>query len=213
MLLKATFSTPDWNRNDEKVDQDGWELAAFNTYPVLLLGHNYWANPFDAIVGKVSSLTKKPVLSGVAELMADEDGKGRRLFALAQFLGALTTSPGFIPLEWELIRDSADGTKEPRTRLWFHRQELLELSVPTIPANAAALAYAVKQGLITDDLKPLVIESADVPCPPLPSPSPEGARLDGADSGQDTEALSRIMGGLSQAGLLLDLHRVGRRLP
>lgn len=205
MLLRAVFSTSEWNRNDEKVDQEGWETASFAAYPVILLGHDYESAPFDAVVGKalIETLTKKPNLSGVFELMNDEDGKGRRLYALAKFLGALTTSPGFIPLEWEMV----DNPDKPWKRVHYHAQELIELSVPTIPANASALAFAVQNGLLTDDLKPLVRQTEDAPVALAPSAP---ARKDGLAGAVGPEIPVEALLGLATARLLLGRYTAGR---
>ncbi len=114
--------------------QNGWDLSAFKRNPVILAFHDSASLP----VGKATSV-------GV------QDGKltvGVK-FAQTEFAKAVTAmlsggymravSVGFAPTEWAFAKaGSRQGGID------FNKQELLEVSVVPVPANAACLLTGIE---------------------------------------------------------------------
>lgn len=134
--LRFVASDESVDRYGDIVRQDGWDLAAFKRNPVALFGHAH-----DNIVGKYSRvwLEGKKLLS---ELMLAEAGTG----AIVDYVRALVrqgmlkaVSVSFLPLEWEYRRDEKNDNI---VGYEFTKQELLEISLVSVPANAEALAMA-----------------------------------------------------------------------
>jgi len=130
----ASTSTPD--RFGDVIMQDGWILDQFKKNPVIPWGHDY----------------TKPPVARAEEIYVDGD----KLVFLAKFpepgtydladtvfelyrQGFLKAfSVGFIPLEYEPNEHGG---------MTYKRQELLEISAVTVPANPEALMLAYKSML------------------------------------------------------------------
>lgn len=129
--LTAIASTNSVDRHGEIVDNNGWELKAFKKNPVLLWGHDH-NEPAIGVSkktwiegsGKQAKLMITPVFHDVTE-------KARAVKALVEMGVIKTLSVGFKPLE------SPDGVT-------FTKNELLEVSVVNVPANADAMMLAYK---------------------------------------------------------------------
>jgi HK97 family phage prohead protease len=141
--------------SDESVDRygdiiraSGWQLENFRRNPVLLYGHQSSALPI-----------------GTVEPIAVE---GTELVAHAKLAKPGTSA--FIDTVWELIqqdvlRASSVGflplaapnpiydTDKHLTGFEFIAQELLELSVVSVPANPNALALAKQRSLSADEMR------------------------------------------------------------
>ena len=137
--VRYTISTGTVDRQNDTVSVTGWDLTAFLLNPVVLWGHDARSLPIGrcvdiandgaalkAVVEYVPS--DMPVVGELAEAVLRMSRTG--------FLSA--TSVGFRPLEYEFAkdRDDDDSWWAP---LDFIRQELLEFSIVTIPANPEAL--------------------------------------------------------------------------
>lgn len=127
----AIASTNAVDRHGEVIDNNGWELKAYKKNPVILWGHDHnepaigiskrtWVDG----VGKKAKLMIQPVLHDVTE-------KARAVKTLVEMGVIKTLSVGFKPLE------SPDGVT-------FTKNELLEVSMVNVPANAEAMALAYK---------------------------------------------------------------------
>ena len=121
------------DRMGDVITVDGWDLKNFKRNPVVLFGHQMRSLP----IGKVTRVWKdtKQLLATTLFDSSDEfasqvEGKIRR-----GFLNAV--SVGFRPLEMEEIKDSNSDSFFPG--FWFLSQELLELSVVSVPAHPKAL--------------------------------------------------------------------------
>jgi len=134
--------------SDESVDRygdiirvAGWDLSHFRNNPVLLFGHDSRSIigrvPEIAIEGRQLIATAEFRPEGDSEL-ADDIWRGVQ----GDFIRA--TSVGFLPtVEPKPIRAEPDEEGYARLTGWeFIGQELLELSVVSVPANPQALALA-----------------------------------------------------------------------
>ena len=132
--LDFVLSDNSVDRYGDIIDAKGWDLKAFKKNPIALFGHSSgfpignWANV--RIEGEK--------LIGTLQLAAK--GTSARIDELISLVeqGVLrAVSVGFRPLESEPI-----NPKEPWGGQRYLKQELLETSLVSVPANPAALAIA-----------------------------------------------------------------------
>lgn len=147
-IFIASTSTPD--RVGDVVEQN-WDLKAFKKNPILLFQHNSHALP----IGKVKQIwTEQDGNKTFAKVEATPEGMDATAdkvwrFIKTGFLNAV--SVGFRPIEEPKERvDEKSG----RWLGWiFPRNELLELSVVSVPANQEAIAVARSLNLSERDIK------------------------------------------------------------
>lgn len=129
--VKGIFSTSDTDRHGEIVDQKGWNFSNFLRNPVVLFAHDH----YQPAIGKVISigLNMQEQLEGVVKFAVEEYDFAKTIFQLikGKYMGAF--SAGFINNE---LDQREDGT------IVLVKNELLEMSVVNVPANALALAKA-----------------------------------------------------------------------
>lgn len=122
--------------SDESVDsygdviqQNGWDFSRFNKNPIALFGHSA-AFP----IGTWKDIrVKDGQLIGTLEFA--KDGTSDRIDEIKRLAeqGILrATSVGFMPLDWE---EAAQGLR-------FTKQELMEVSLVSVPANSNAVQIA-----------------------------------------------------------------------
>ena len=138
-VVRFTISTPSIDRENDTVAIEGWDLDAFRRNPVVLWAHDQRCLP----IGKAFDLDiEGDALKASVEFVGSEVPEvGQRAEAVLQlcrsgFLSA--TSVGFRPTEYDIATSRDDGES------WFPpmnflRQELLEFSIVTVPANSEAL--------------------------------------------------------------------------
>lgn len=131
---EAVISTRDADRDGDIIEPDGWELENYRKNPVVLFAHD-----------------PRLVVGGTDDIRATNDGLvakfhfnlqtqlGRELNALYAAGDMRAFSVGFMPLEYEEIRE--DGRVKGYR---FTRQELYEFSAVAIPANPNALVRMEK---------------------------------------------------------------------
>lgn len=170
--LDVIISSDRPNRTNDVVHQN-WELESYQRYPVVLLGHRD-EDPSANIIGKNLALKVKreaghKVLVGTDRLMQDETGM--RLRRVAEFLGSLAVSVGFVPLEVKLREQEkqSDGTTRA-PGLDFLHNEKVEHSIVVIPANRDGAARLIAQGLIDARLLNHLRLVADGPAPEMRDP-------------------------------------------
>jgi hypothetical protein len=162
--------------SDESIDRynttfaaDGWETRNFEKNPVLLWCHNASALP----VGKVRSISTSPSRTLVAEaefFTADLNPDADRIMRMID-AGVLAVSHRFEPLEYKynLDREGKSGEWSYYPPIDYLRQELLEVSIVTVPGNANALPMRDLKDV--DDLRLIaeaaMVRAADVPAPRL----------------------------------------------
>jgi hypothetical protein len=140
-IIEFTASDDTLDRYDEVIDAKGWDLTNYRRNPVFQNSHKYGDVVFT--LGKsIETVVRGNALVQKIEFAVDINPVARLAFDLYKggFLNAV--SVGFIPLDWE------EGGGASKYRRKFLKQELLELSAVSIPANPNALANAVKCGAV-----------------------------------------------------------------
>lgn len=145
--FKVIASTGDIDRDNEIIDQNGWELSNYLKNPVILFGHNsrelpigvatkvYVENDQLIIEGKFASKEANPMAENVKVLYDEKIIK--------------TVSVGFIGKEYEI-----KTINQKEVWIWT-KAELLELSFVPVPANPEAVSLMKEKGL---DVKTLTQE-------------------------------------------------------
>jgi HK97 family phage prohead protease/HK97 family phage major capsid protein len=152
--LEFVLSDETVDRMGDIISADGWVLANFKKNPIALFGHSSsfpigtWSN-IRVEAGKL-----------IARLNLAARGTSARLDELISLVeqGVLrAVSVGFIPLKAEPIDEKRpfDGTR-------FLKQELLETSLVSVPANPAALQLAKSMKISDETLSLAFGEHADV---------------------------------------------------
>jgi HK97 family phage major capsid protein/HK97 family phage prohead protease len=139
------------DRMGDVIEQDGWELANFRRNPIALFGHS---SGFP--IGKWHDVAVKDgQLRGRLELMPAVSDRLREI-QTAVAAGVLrAVSVGFRPIDMEPIKDSEDFGYR------FTKQELVECSLVSVPANPNALSIAKAIGLSRDTQRLIFGELAD----------------------------------------------------
>jgi hypothetical protein len=125
------FSTFDEDRDEERIDPRGWEIANYIKNPVVQWAHDHRI----PAIGYTDSIDCKDALSGnVIFNSKDIDpfgwGIGQRVACGAIRAGSV----GFLILKVEIIEDGRES------KLIFRNQELLEFSICNVPSNPFALS-------------------------------------------------------------------------
>jgi HK97 family phage prohead protease len=140
--------TPD--RYNDVIQASGWQLANFKNNPIALFGHD---NSFPIGIWENVKVVGKQL---IAKLVPAAKGTSQRIDEIVSLIEQRVlkaASVGFKPLASEPRQDGRGYL--------FTKQELLETSIVTVPANPSALAVA-KSLHISDDTKALVFgELAD----------------------------------------------------
>lgn len=127
--IRFIMSTPDEDRHGEKIDQRGWDFKNFMTNPVVLWGHDHSI----PAIGKVVDLSiVDGNTEGTVKFAYDEHDLAKTIFELCAGGYISAVSVGFRNKRWEMNED--DDT------ITLLENELYELSIVNIPANARALA-------------------------------------------------------------------------
>lgn len=154
--VRVVLSTGSVDRDGDTIDPSGWDLEAYAKNPVVLFGHDRRSPP----VGRALRVwTEGGALKADVEFAPTEDGRECEALVRGGFLSA--ASVGFEAVEYG-PRKSEDGT----SGIAFSRQELLEFSFVTIPANAEAL---VEQRAARDAIAKSFTTAAQPPMPEVPA--------------------------------------------
>ncbi len=139
--ISFVASTDTVDRYGDVINQDGWNIAAYERNPVVLLNHNANSLP----IGKGAVAVKNGQLMIDVEFDKDDE-LAQRVERKARngFLNAV--SVGFNPIESveraRLPKDHPAYTE--RGGNYFNKSELLEVSIVTIPANSEATTLSAK---------------------------------------------------------------------
>ncbi len=131
------------DRDGDTIDQGGWKLDDYNKNPVLLWGHNPYIPP----IGKTSNLRFETGLLKFDFEFAKTD-MGNELKALVKDGFLNTFSVGFIP---------HDFGNEKEGQATFTEQELLEISLVTIPSNPDAMVTSRSFGNLSAQTKSFLL--------------------------------------------------------
>ena len=157
----ASDDLPTFVLSDETVDSvgdiieaKGWDLSRFKgatANPIALFNHNHnepigiWQNV------KVDGTRLVGALKLAAEGTSDTIDKVRKLIAQGMLVAV---SVGFRPTKWEPIENSRDGGYR------YQKQQLLECSVVSVPANpSAVLIRSENPGLTAGEAEQLLAEA------------------------------------------------------
>jgi HK97 family phage prohead protease len=141
-LLDIVASDETVDRYREIISASGWVLDNYRNNPVILNNHQY-----DNIAHTLGRADVTEIRNGALcqriRWAVDANPVAAVAFRLYKggFLRAF--SVGFHPLEWQDMDDPADTCRRKYTK-----QELLEVSAVSIPANPNALALALKCGTV-----------------------------------------------------------------
>ena len=145
--LRFTISTDSVDREQDRIALAGWDLANFKRNHVVLWGHDSSRLP----IGRAFDVKiEGGALKASVEFIPSDTPEGGQfaesVYRLARggFLGA--TSVGFRPLKWDYTNDQSRGADDWFPGIDFEEQELVELSVVTVPANPEALIEAPGPG-------------------------------------------------------------------
>jgi HK97 family phage prohead protease len=141
--LRFVISSGMVDRERDIIDPKGWDLEWFRRNPVVLWAHNYEAFP----VGKANDvdLVDGKLMATVRFLPSDMPLAGpvaEAVYRMAKDGWLAATSVGFRPLEWAYTSDKDRGADDWFPGVDFYRQELVEFSIVTVPANPEALIEA-----------------------------------------------------------------------
>lgn len=158
-MISATISTENPDRQNDTIALKGWNLSNYKTNPVILLNHASRSLPIGIATSTFRSRKENSLKQTILFNSKDLDPTG---FQVGEFYknGKMRAfSVGFRALEWEVNKDrSGEGPWD--VAIDFTKQELLENSAVTIPANSDALADAKSMGTLPGFLK-MAIEAID----------------------------------------------------
>jgi HK97 family phage prohead protease len=145
--LRFTISTGVVDREQDRIALAGWELANFQRNPVVLWAHDAGRLP----IGRAYDLRiEDAALKASIEFIPSDTPEGGQLaeavYRLARSGFIAATSVGFRPIKWAYTRDQGRGADDWFPGIDFEQQELVELSVVTVPANPEALIEAPGPG-------------------------------------------------------------------
>ena len=136
------MSTFDTDRDFEKVDPKGWNLKNYLSNPVILWSHDYSI----PAIGYAENVKAETVLEG--DIVFNDKEFDEFGWSIGQRVkcGALRCgSVGFIAEEVEFLE-----AKDRECDLIFRKQELLEFSICSVPANPFAQNSGTKRLEITE---------------------------------------------------------------
>ena len=145
--LRFTISTGSVDRERDTIAIAGWDLANFKNNPVVLWGHDASRLP----IGRAFDVTVEGgALKASVEFIPDDTPEGGQfaeaVYRLARGGFIAATSVGFRPLKWDYSTDKDRGADDWFPGIDFAEQELVELSIVTVPANPEALVDAPLPG-------------------------------------------------------------------
>lgn len=159
--LDFTISTGAVDRDLDCINPKGWQLEHYLRNPVCLWSHRADELP----IGKVVDIDRDDTrLRAAVKFLPGGYGAASDLadciyrMAADGYLNA--TSVGFRPLQWDFTDDEARGASDWLPGIDFHEQELVELSIVSVPSNPEALidgAIPITPGGGSNDVAPVVV--------------------------------------------------------
>jgi HK97 family phage major capsid protein/HK97 family phage prohead protease len=150
--IEFVMSDETVDRYDDIIAAAGWQLTNFKRNPIALFGHQ---SSFP--IGQWTDVrVQGKELRGV--LVPAPEGTSQRIDEIRRLVEAgilKAVSVGFVPLEWEMRKDSDMGGVR------YTKSELAECSVVSVPANPNALAVAKSLHISDDTIDLLFGKNAD----------------------------------------------------
>jgi hypothetical protein len=176
----VTFVASDGSRDSAHtvLNQKGWDLKRFNANPIIGYNHEIYGawdtKDVDFVIGKGRAYVEDDVL------LVDITFEPKEINELAEkvyqkiLFGSLNSvSVGFLPLGKGHWGEGEEAPNEARETYYYEGQELLEISVVNIPANANATRKG--EDCAKDELEALRAEAAENEPEPQPEPAPSPA--------------------------------------
>lgn len=138
--LRFCCSSGSVDRERDIINQNGWVLDNFKRNSVVLWAHDARSLPIGTVrdIGLEDGNLKATVDFVPADVpIAGEFADAVYRLCKLGFLKAV--SVGFQPLEWDFTTDKDRGADDWFPGIDFQKQELMELSIVTVPANPDAL--------------------------------------------------------------------------
>ena len=162
--VRFCITTGTVDREGDTIAVGGWDTDPYMANPVVLWGHDASEPP----VGRAVQLIRDSgsIKADVQFVPADVPIYGPRAEGIRQLCTAgflFATSVGFRPLEWSFTEDEARGAGDWFPGIDFKRQELMEVSIVSVPANPDALIEppaALLDALNPPAVDPPVVEAA-----------------------------------------------------
>jgi len=126
-------STAEIDRMGDVINQSGWDLSAFRRNPVILFAHDSGSLP----VAKATSVGAHDGKLMVSVKFA-QTGLARGVAAMVNSGHLRATSVGFRPTKFDFARSASRSGG-----IDFAQQELLEVSIVPVPANASCLLVGI----------------------------------------------------------------------
>lgn len=145
--LRFTISSGIVDREQDRIALAGWDLANFARNPVVLWGHDAERLPIGrAFDVRIEDSCLKASVEFVPADIPEAGQFAEAVYRLAQSGFIAATSVGFRPVKWEYTNDPTRGGDDWFPGIDFEQQELVELSIVTVPANPEALIDAPGPG-------------------------------------------------------------------
>jgi HK97 family phage prohead protease len=138
-VVTFCFSDGSVDRVGDSIDPHGWDTAAFRANPVALWAHDSSSPPIGRVLR--TYISNERLMGDIEFASADVYPFADQVYKLVTNRFINSVSVGFLPLEWKWAED------DDRYGINFQRQELLEISVVPVPANANALVQAAVKSL------------------------------------------------------------------
>jgi HK97 family phage prohead protease len=133
-----TISTAAIDRDNDTIALDGWDLKAYKSNPVVLWGHQSYMPPIGKSVEVgLDGAALKAVVEFVPRDMPVIGEEAEMVWRMCDMGFLSACSVGFRPLDYKTAKDRMDDD-DWWPALDFLKQELMEWSICTIPANPEA---------------------------------------------------------------------------
>jgi HK97 family phage prohead protease len=156
--LRFTISTGALDRDMDTIDVRGWDLANYAKNPVVLWSHRADEPPIGKAIDVGTDGNR--LFSAVRFLPVNSYGSVSEFsemiyrMAVDGFLSA--TSVGFRPIKWDFTDDPERSQADFFPGIDFHQQELVELSIVSVPSNPDALIETIQPGGGDRDSAPVI---------------------------------------------------------
>jgi HK97 family phage prohead protease len=156
--LRFTISTGAVDREKDCISITGWDLSNFIRNPTVLWAHDAQRLPIGrALDVRIEDAALKATVEFIPSDTPEGGAFAESVYRLARQGFIAATSVGFRPIKWDYTQDKSRGADDWFPGIDFEEQELVELSVVTVPANPEALiepAQAVPGGEVASDTPP-----------------------------------------------------------
>lgn len=147
-VVNAVISTGNVARDNAIIDPKGWDFRNFDANPVVLWGHDGSELP----IGRAQNRKLEGGELRAQAVLDKDDEFAMRVFGKIQRGFVNATSVRWHPTKWEHVKrkdlrhDDEEDEHDEEKVLVFRKQELLEFSFVSIPADPAALIVRADNG-------------------------------------------------------------------